>query len=115
MPSPVGVDEPYREGHLLQRCATTHRFEAVQPERFQAIQAVPEFAARWAREAAKVYGNDKVLTATVNSSGACPIGANSLCGQYCFAHRSWSPDLSPNRNVVRGYQEDAVFFKAFRG
>jgi hypothetical protein len=104
---PSALEPAYREGTLARRCRQTQRFDEVSPADFKAIEAVPEFAARWAKEAALIYGNDKVLTATINSSGACPIGANSLCGQYCFAHRAWSPRLSPREAVVEGYIADA--------
>ncbi len=30
-----------------------------------------------------------------------------LCGQYCFAHSSWSPDLSPRKDIAGKYTADA--------
>ncbi|MBP6921348.1 hypothetical protein KBB89_02270 [Candidatus Gracilibacteria bacterium] len=74
---------------------------------FRGIEAVPEFAARWALEAAKKYNNESVLTATINASGGCPIGAKALCGEYCFAHRSWSEDTSPRTESNINYLLDA--------
>lgn len=97
----------YRAKKLVVRDRSTNEFSSVSPRDYGAIEAVPEFAARWAASAAKIYGNDKVLTGTVNASGACPIGGHSLCGQYCFAHRSWSETLSPREDVVQKYLRDA--------
>ena len=87
--------------------ADSGEFTAVSPDGFQAIEAVPEFAARWADTSSLVHDNRDVLTATVNSSGACPIGAKSLCGQYCFAHRSWSASTSPRKDTAEKYTADA--------
>ncbi len=102
-----GCDEPYRAEGLVLRDSGTKELQTVKPEEFSAIQAVPDFAARWAKDAATQFGNNKVLTATINASGACPIGNEALCGQYCFAHRSWSPDLSPRRDIADKYVADA--------
>lgn len=82
-------------------------FWQVPPDAFGAIEAVPEFAARWAWISSLQNDARKLLTATVNSSGACPIGARSLCGQYCFAHRSWSNTTSPRRDAAARYAQDA--------
>ncbi|HRH94100.1 MAG TPA: hypothetical protein PKV72_06250, partial [Candidatus Peribacteria bacterium] len=101
------IDEPYRAGNVVLRDKTSKEFTPACPTKFGAVEAVPEFAARWAADAAKVFGNDRVLTGTVNASGACPIGAKALCGQYCFAHRAWSANVSPRRDVDAKYLTDA--------
>lgn len=98
---------PYRADGLAVRDTRTNEFHIRNPKGFSAIEAVPEFAARWAADAALKYGNDKVLTGTINASGACPIGANALCGAYCFAHTSWSNELSPRGNIADQYSLEA--------
>ncbi len=100
------AEPAYRAQQLVVR-TTDNAVQSLDPSQFRAIEAVPQFAARWAQDAAKLYGNDRVLTATVNASGACPIGKKALCGQYCFAHRSWSGSTSPRPHTPLLYLQDA--------
>ncbi len=97
----------YRAEGLAVRSNDTGDFTRRPAEGFKAIEAVPAFADEWAMLAAQMYGTRAVLTGTINASGACPIGAKSLCGAYCFAHASWSPELSPREDIVTRYREDA--------
>ncbi len=101
------VVEPYRTDEMQLIDNATGNFTSTEPNQFEAIEAVPQFAANWARLSHMQNDARSVLTATVNASGACPIGATSLCGQYCFAHKSWSASTSPREDAPQKYLRDA--------
>lgn len=70
-----------------------------------AVQSLPIFMQEWALNAANQKGNNNVITSTVNVTQGCPIGVNSLCGQYCFAHRSWDGS-TVRSNTAENYLTD---------
>lgn len=102
----MNIEEPYRHEWIYVRDTRDNSLQLISDTQFWGIESVPTFAARWALDAAKRYGNHAILTATINASKGCPIGSKALCWRYCFAHRSWHASNSPNNNVDECYLQD---------
>lgn len=79
----------YRTPRLLVRDQTSRRLRRISPKGLGALQSLPTFMDRWVRKAKEGNDPERLLTATINASDGCPVGANSFCGHYCFAHYSW--------------------------
>ncbi|VVC02970.1 Uncharacterised protein [Candidatus Bilamarchaeum dharawalense] len=81
---------PYRTASVLVRDQVTRELKKADPRGFAAIQSLPTFMDGWAMRAKEKHGPDRLMIATVNVTDGCPVGGNSFCGHYCFAHRSWN-------------------------
>lgn len=74
---------------MMVRENTSGQIKKVSPAGFKALQTLPNFMDGWAQDATNTFGPKRILTATINVTDGCPIGGQSFCGHYCFAHRSW--------------------------
>lgn len=85
----VRTDASYRTPNLMVRDARTGELRFTEND-FHALQSLPLFMNEWISMALQKHDRGKLLIATINVTDGCPIGHNSFCGHYCFAHRSWN-------------------------
>ena len=82
-------DVLYRTPNIMVRDGHTKELHFIE-NNFHALQSLPLFMNEWISLAIQKHNRDKLLIATINVTDGCPIGSNSFCGHYCFAHLSWN-------------------------
>jgi len=101
----------YRHPDLNAFEAKTGKIRPVDGAAFRALEALPSFMNDWGKAASATYGDDRIITSTINASRGCQIGDKAFCGQYCFAHHGWNGD-DATPQVPDWYRQEAAWLAA---
>lgn len=99
----------YRENDLLVR-NTEGKLIEIDGEGFEAHQSLPRFMVAWGEQEARRYGEDRIVTTSINASSGCQIGDAALCGQFCFAHLGWK-GRAARVDIPEQYRDEALRLK----